>query len=73
MPLPCKAIFNVGEPVAKTSGDYRFEGVVVAAFTKLDGRTRRYVVENGDGVLHIFSARQLALAPAHPEEAPTCR
>jgi hypothetical protein len=32
---------------------------VPAAFGKLGGR-RRYVVENVDGVLHIFSGKQLA-------------
>jgi hypothetical protein len=32
---------------------------VPAAFGKLGG-TRRYVVENADGVLHIFSGKQLA-------------
>ena len=49
----------VGDHVAKISGDYRFVGVVVAAFGKLGG-SRRYVVENSDGVLHIFSGKQLA-------------
>ena len=49
--------FAVGDHVAKISGDYRFVGVVVAAFGKLGG-SRRYVVENS-GVLHIFSGKQL--------------
>jgi hypothetical protein len=61
--------FSVGDRVTKTSGDYRFEGVIVAAFVKLDGRSWRYVVENSDGVLHIFSAKQLAPI-THPKEAP---
>jgi hypothetical protein len=60
MPSTSENVFIVGEHVAKVSGDYRFEGVAVAAFTKISG-ARRYVVENGDGVLHIFSPAQLAL------------
>jgi hypothetical protein len=62
MPLPSEIVFTVGDHVTKTSGDYRFDGVVVAAFVKLDGRSWRYVVENRDGVLHIFSGKQLAAA-----------
>lgn len=38
---------------------YRFIGPVVAAFTKTTGEVR-YVVENSDGMLHIFSGAQLA-------------
>ena len=51
--------FRVGSVVQKTGGDYRFVGTVVAAFTKGSG-VIRYVVENGDGLLHIFSEAQLA-------------
>lgn len=58
-------LFAIGDYVEKVSGDYRFDGVVVAAFHKLDGRAR-YVVENGDGLLHVFSASNLARAPAAP-------
>jgi hypothetical protein len=65
MPSPDEIVFNVGDRVAKTGGDYRFAGVVVAAFTKLSGQ-RHYVVENADGVLHIFSGAQLALVSAAP-------
>lgn len=50
--------FQVGDKVEKISGDYTFEGIVVAAFSKLSGKTR-YVVENPDGILHIFSEKQL--------------
>lgn len=53
-------MFKVGDLVSKTVGDYRFVGVVVAAFYKRDGKSGRYVVENDDGVLHIFSGAQLA-------------
>ncbi len=55
-------IFAIGDPVLKVGGDYSFRGRVVAAFDKLNG-SRRYVVENGDAVLHIFSGKQLARTP----------
>jgi hypothetical protein len=54
--------FDVGDHVSKLRGDYSFEGVIVAAFNKLSG-ARRYVVENRDGVLHIFSGSNLGLMP----------
>jgi hypothetical protein len=46
--------FNIGEEVEKITGDYTFEGQVRCAFTKRNGAWR-YVVENPDGLLHIFS------------------
>jgi hypothetical protein len=49
---------NVGDRVMKVRGDYRFVGVVRACFYKQLGAVR-YVVENEDGVLHIFSRQQL--------------
>ena len=55
-------MFDVGDCVAKLRGDYSFEGAVVAVFNKLSG-ARRYVVENRDGVLHIFSGSNLGLMP----------
>lgn len=45
--------FLVGEQVEKTTGDYTFRGQVRAAFTKRNG-VWRYVVENKEGLLHIF-------------------
>lgn len=57
-------IFLVGDKVRKITG-YEFRGVVVATFNKLDGAPR-LVVEmtggcngNGDGMLHIFSPKQM--------------
>lgn len=47
------------ENVVKTGGDYSFEGVVVARFHKLNGK-ERVVVENSDGILHIFNPTQLS-------------
>jgi hypothetical protein len=45
--------------VLKVGEDSTFEGVIVSVFTKRNGRTVRYVVENDDGVLHIASLKQL--------------
>lgn len=50
--------FRRGQQVVKDGGDYTFRGVVVAVFTKQSGKVR-YVVENADGILHIFSEAQL--------------
>ena len=47
-----------GTKVAKVTGDYKFSGTIVAKFAKLDGKVR-YVVENQDGILHIFSENNL--------------
>ena len=51
--------FVVGERVKKITGRYKFVGVVVAAFCNLSG-DKRYVVENADGLLHIFGPQNLA-------------
>ena len=50
--------FDLGQLVKRTGGDYEFVGMVVARFTKISGAVR-YVVENNDRILHIFSARNL--------------
>jgi hypothetical protein len=50
----------VGDKVVKVGGDYTFEGTVVAVFNKLAGQ-ERFVVEDDRGVLHIYSAKNLAL------------
>lgn len=49
---------KVGDRVAKTGGDYTFEGVVVAAFQKRGGAWR-YVVEDARGILLIMNAKVL--------------
>ena len=51
--------FSVGDQVSKVGGDYRFDGTVVVVLTKLSGAIR-YVVEDDRGVLHIYSAKNLA-------------
>lgn len=52
------SIFKVGDQVSKTGGDYRFDGIVVATFEKLNGQVR-YVVEDDRGILHIYSDKNL--------------
>ena len=49
---------NIGDRVEKTGGDYKFYGVIVAKFTKKSGAIR-LVVENDDGILHIYSEKNL--------------
>jgi hypothetical protein len=56
-----RQLYGLGDEVVKVGGDYAFRGRVVAAFHKLSGKAR-YVVENQDGILHIFSEKQLAFA-----------
>lgn len=46
------------EYVLISGEDSRFEGIVVARFKKLSG-VERVVVENKDGVLHIYKPSQL--------------
>ena len=50
----------VGTRVAKVGGDYRFDGIVVASFTKLSG-VIRYAVEDDRGVLHIYGPKNLRI------------
>lgn len=57
--------FAVGDEVEKCGGDYRFAGVVVAAFRKRGGQIR-YVVEDDRGLLFIFGAANLARKGAAP-------
>jgi len=49
---------QVGDKVSKVGGDYRFDGIVVAMFSKLSGVTR-LVVEDDRGILHIYSEKNL--------------
>ena len=57
-PPPEEAGLPVGTKVIKSGGDYTFDGVVVAEFPKKSG-AMRYVVENNEGILHIYSAKNL--------------
>lgn len=60
--------FKVGDRVHKTIGDYTFSGVIVTRFVKwqrdLAGPQpgvgiKRYVVQNREGILHIFNEMTL--------------
>lgn len=53
------ADFAIGDRVEKVTGEYKFPGEVVAVFTKRNRQLIRYVVENDDGILHIFSSGNL--------------
>jgi hypothetical protein len=50
---------KVGDLVSKCTGDYSFDGTVVAVFTKINKDLVRYVVEDNRGILHIYSAKNL--------------
>jgi hypothetical protein len=54
------AMVAIGTKVSKVGGDYRFDGTVVAAFTKLSGAVR-YAVEDDRGVLHIYSRKNFTI------------
>lgn len=55
-PMPSDATH--GARVRKTTGDYTFEGVIVAWFYKRDGQTVRYVVEDDRGICLIMNRKQ---------------
>lgn len=50
---------KIGDRVEKVTGDYTFKGTVVAVFNKLNDGPLRVVVENEQGILHIFNPNQL--------------
>ena len=56
--------YKIGQKFSKTGGDYSFTGIIVAAFTKLNGMVR-YVGENEDGLLFIFN--EAAISPEAPD------
>lgn len=49
---------QAGDLVEKTGGDYYFRGWVLSVFKKRSGQ-ERVVVENADGIVHIFNPTQL--------------
>ena len=53
--------FHSKDRVRTTSTDYTFVGIIVAYFPKRNGNIR-CVVENDDGILHIFNPKQLEFA-----------
>lgn len=54
------AAISVGDTMQKIAGDYRFHGTVRSLFQKESGMWR-VVLENQDGILHIFAPSQLQL------------
>jgi len=54
--------YKTGDKVVKITGDYSFDGTVVAAFSMLSGAERYVVEHDGCHMLHIFSEKNLALA-----------
>jgi len=50
--------FCIGDHVEKTGGDCSYSGEIVAVFSKKSGAIR-YVVEFGNGLLHIESGKTL--------------
>jgi hypothetical protein len=51
-------LINTGHKFVKTSGDYTFEGEVIAVITKKSGAAR-YVVEDDRGLLLIMNEKQV--------------
>lgn len=52
-------MIKTGDLVEKIGGDYSFTGIAVAVFQKLNDGPVRVVVQNRQGLLHIFSPSQL--------------
>ena len=51
---------EIGDTVIKDAGDYTFAGVILPSLKKLSG-AERYVVENPDGIVHIFSEKNIRI------------
>lgn len=73
--------FKVGDRVIKDKGDYVFRGTVVSAFRKITPGEYgcvnqpmegpwRYVAQNRDGILHVFSDAQIRLVTPGEMMAP---
>lgn len=52
--------FELGTYVSKVTGDYAFDGTIVAVFRTLDGKLRYVVEHDSTHMLHIFSPQNLA-------------
>lgn len=64
--------FPTGTLVEKFTGDYSFRGLVVAVFKKQSGQIR-FVVENQDGILHIYSEKNLRLPERIQRDPDNCK
>lgn len=51
-------MFEIGDHVEKTGGDYTYQGEIIGVITKKSGAVR-YIVENDMGMLFIFNGTQL--------------
>jgi hypothetical protein len=52
--------FKVGDKVRKPEG-YSFDGIIVAIFENTKGQTRVVAELENNGMLHIFTEKQLEL------------
>ena len=51
-------LYRVGERIEKYTGDYQLDGEIRAVLETRAGKLR-YVVEHGQGFLHIYNETQL--------------
>jgi hypothetical protein len=49
---------EIGDRVEKIGTFYIFQGIIVSVFNNLSGE-KKFVVEDDQGVLHIYSAKNL--------------
>lgn len=59
---------KVGDQVIKVTGDYKFSGEIVAVIKKKSGLVR-FVVENDDSILHIFSRKNIMIQTTESSES----
>lgn len=52
--------FKIGDRIHKPEG-YSFDGIVVSVFENTKGQTRVVAELEGNGMLHIFTEKQLEL------------
>lgn len=56
--------FKIGDKVYKPTG-YKFDGIVVSVFKTTGGEIRVVAELEDNGMLHIFSEKQLEQRPKH--------
>ena len=61
--------FPIGHRVSKRSGDYEFDGEIVAVIPKRSGAIR-YAVEDDRGLLLVMNARQCGIEDNHLSRTP---
>jgi hypothetical protein len=66
--------YEIGTRVKKITGDYTFEGTVVASFQMTSGAERYVVEHSGAHILHIFAEKNLDyIEGSEFQECDTCR